>query len=139
MMAIRTEHAGAKNGGGYWGKRAEAKRRCRRLRRKEDRKSIRLGKCVIDIVLFDEVKLLEQFEQVSAKSVESKIISTVTQIMMSTDREAVKAKILAPGVPVYEADPAHPGKVIRIMPDGTRASGRVKDGVFAPSPVRAAR
>ena len=43
MMAIRTEHAGAKNGGGYWGKRAEAKRRCRRLRRKEDRKSIRRG------------------------------------------------------------------------------------------------
>jgi len=139
MMAIRTEHAGAKNGGGYWGKRAEAKSRCRRLRRKEDRKSIRLGKCVIDIVLFDEVKLLEQFEQVSAKSVESKIISTVTQIMMSPDREAVKAKILAPGVPVYEADPDHPGKVIRIMPDGTRTSGRVKDGVFAPSPVRAAR
>ena len=43
MMAIRTEHAGAKNGGGYWGKRAEAKRRCRRLRRKEDRLSILLG------------------------------------------------------------------------------------------------
>ena len=64
MMAIRTEHAGAKNGGGYWGKRAEAKSRCRRLRRKEDRKSIRLGKGVIDIVLFDEVKLLEQFEDV---------------------------------------------------------------------------
>jgi hypothetical protein len=46
MMATRTEHAGAKNGGGYWGKRAEAKRRCRRLRRKEDR----------------IVKLLEQLE-----------------------------------------------------------------------------
>jgi hypothetical protein len=43
MMATKTEHAGAKNGGGYWGKRAEAKRRCRRLRRKEDRKSIRRG------------------------------------------------------------------------------------------------
>lgn len=40
MMATRTEHAGAKNGGGYWGKRAEAKRRCRRLRRKEDRNKL---------------------------------------------------------------------------------------------------
>ena len=39
-MAIRTEHAGAKNGGGYWGKRAEEKRRCRRLRRKEDRNKL---------------------------------------------------------------------------------------------------
>ena len=43
MMAIKTEHAGAKNGGGYWGKRAEAKRRSKRLRRKEERKSIRRG------------------------------------------------------------------------------------------------
>jgi len=64
MMAIRTEHAGAKNGGGYWGTRAEAKSRCRRLRRIEDRKSIRLGKGVIGIVPFDEVKFLEQFEDV---------------------------------------------------------------------------
>jgi len=43
MMAIKTEHAGAKNGGGYWGKRAEAKRRSRRLRRKEGRKAIFRG------------------------------------------------------------------------------------------------
>ena len=43
MMATKTELAGAKNGGGYWGKREEAKRRSRRLRRKEDRKSIRRG------------------------------------------------------------------------------------------------
>ena len=39
-MATKTEHAGAKNGGGYWGKRAEAKRRCKQLRRKEARKSV---------------------------------------------------------------------------------------------------
>jgi hypothetical protein len=43
MMAAKTEHAGAKNGGGYWGKRAEAKNRCKRLRRKEDRKSVLKG------------------------------------------------------------------------------------------------
>jgi hypothetical protein len=92
----------------------------------------------------EEVKVLKEnlpffLKQVSAQSVESKIVSTLTQIMMSPDREAVKAKILAPGVPVYEADPAHLGKVIRIMPDGTRASGRVKDGLFTPSPAHAAR
>jgi hypothetical protein len=33
MPKIKTEHAGAKNGGGYWGKREEAKRVTRRLRR----------------------------------------------------------------------------------------------------------
>ena len=43
MMATKTEHAGAKNGGGFWGKRAEAKNRARRLRRKEDRTSVLRG------------------------------------------------------------------------------------------------
>ena len=85
MMAIRTEHAGAKNGGGYWGKRTEAKSRCRRLRRKEDQKSIRLGKGVIDIVLFDEVKLLEQLEdlvlgEMARKSLKEKGGITLEQL-----------------------------------------------------------
>ena len=85
MMAIRTEHVGAKNGGGYWGKRAEAKSRCRRLRRKEDRKSIRLGKGVIDIVPFDEEKLLEQFEdlvlgEMARKSLKEKGGITLEQL-----------------------------------------------------------
>ncbi len=34
---IKTEHAGAKNGGGYWGKRAEAKKVTKRKRRKADK------------------------------------------------------------------------------------------------------
>lgn len=38
---IKTEHAGAKNGGGYWGRRAEAKRRCRSLRRQRDANAVR--------------------------------------------------------------------------------------------------
>ena len=85
MMAIRTEHSGAKNGGGYWGKRAEAKSRCRRLRRKEDRKSICLGKDVIDIVPFDEVKLQEQFEdlvlgEMARKSLKEKGGITLEQL-----------------------------------------------------------
>ena len=85
MMAIRTEHAGAKNGGGYWGMRAEAKSRCRRLRRKEDRKSIRLGKGVIDIVPFDEEKLLEQVEdlvlgEMARKSLKEKGGITLEQL-----------------------------------------------------------
>ena len=35
-MTIKTEHAGAKNSGGYWGKRVEAKRRSKKARRGED-------------------------------------------------------------------------------------------------------
>lgn len=90
MMAIRTEHAGAKNGGGYWGKRAEAKSRCRRLRRKEDRKSIRLGKGVIDIVPFDEVKLQEQFEDLVLGEMARKSLNEKGGITLEQLRKKLK-------------------------------------------------
>lgn len=37
---IKTGHAGAKNGGGYWGKRVDAKERSRKLRRGDDKEAI---------------------------------------------------------------------------------------------------
>ena len=40
-MAIKTEHAGAKNGGGYYGLRVDAKRISKRLRRAESRRLAR--------------------------------------------------------------------------------------------------
>jgi len=39
-MTIKTEHAGAKNGGGYWGKREEAKRKSSKVRRAQDRSAV---------------------------------------------------------------------------------------------------
>lgn len=38
---IKTEHAGAKNRGGYYGKREEAKRVCRSKRRANSKREIR--------------------------------------------------------------------------------------------------
>lgn len=40
-MKIKTEHAGAKNGGGAWEPREEVKRVSRKLRRANDRRLIR--------------------------------------------------------------------------------------------------
>jgi len=37
---IKTEHAGAKNGGGYWGLRVDAKERSRKLRRSHDKDTV---------------------------------------------------------------------------------------------------
>jgi len=39
-----TEHAGAKNGGGYWGPRAEAKTASNKGRRANDRKAVKAGR-----------------------------------------------------------------------------------------------
>jgi hypothetical protein len=38
---IKTEHNGAKNGGGYWGQRLIAKKASSRIRRQNDKKEIR--------------------------------------------------------------------------------------------------
>lgn len=45
---VETEHAGAKNGGGFYGPRADAKRISNTLRRRADREAARspLGECV---------------------------------------------------------------------------------------------
>lgn len=40
-MTIKTEHSGAKNGGGFWGRRIEAKEVSNILRRREDVEEIR--------------------------------------------------------------------------------------------------
>ncbi len=40
MASIKTEHNGAKNGGGYWGTRAVAKKISKRLRRIAGKKDI---------------------------------------------------------------------------------------------------
>jgi phage gp46-like protein len=38
---VKTEHGGAKNGGGYWGPRTEAKKVSKKLRRLRAKKEIR--------------------------------------------------------------------------------------------------
>ncbi|MCH8497439.1 MAG: hypothetical protein LAT63_03100 [Marinobacter sp.] len=42
-MTVKTEHSGAKNGGGYWGTRLEAKTRSRIARRKQSRNATQTG------------------------------------------------------------------------------------------------
>jgi hypothetical protein len=43
MRKTKTDHSGAKNGGGYWGKRAEAKQISKKLRRASAKKDITIA------------------------------------------------------------------------------------------------
>lgn len=43
MRKLKSEHAGAKNGGGHYGRREEAKRLSRRQRREDAKRAIREG------------------------------------------------------------------------------------------------
>ena len=40
-MAIKANHNGAKNGGGHWGTRENAKKLSKRIRRNDDKKAIK--------------------------------------------------------------------------------------------------
>jgi len=42
VKSIKTEHSGAKNGGGYWGTRAAAKRRSKKRRRLVDKQTTKI-------------------------------------------------------------------------------------------------
>lgn len=44
-MAIKTEHSGAKNGGGFWGKRNDAKEVSNHLRREADKLETKAVPC----------------------------------------------------------------------------------------------
>lgn len=102
---------------------------------------VKIGQAIEAILGTAEIKALKehlgQFARTATVGdVESKVVSAVARVMATQDREGVKARIAGSGVPIYQADPDHAGRVVRILPDGTRASGRVKDGVFVPSPTR---
>jgi hypothetical protein len=48
MKTLKTEHGGAKNGGGYWGTREEAKRQSRKSRRLIDKSVARSDEASAD-------------------------------------------------------------------------------------------
>jgi hypothetical protein len=58
------------------------------------------------------------------------------RIAVSPDRGAAKAVIGKSGKPVYAGDPAHPGMVVQVLPDGTRRLGRMQGRRFVAAEER---
>jgi hypothetical protein len=105
---------------------------------------VKIGQAVEALLGTAEVKVLKEnlqaiIRQASAEGVKAKIISSLNQLMISPNRESVRARILAHGGPVFQADPSHPGRVVRIKPDGTRKTGRIKEGAFISAKARSGR
>ena len=48
MKKLKTEHGGAKNGGGFWGTRAVAKKISKKARREDAKRHIRKGEQLWD-------------------------------------------------------------------------------------------
>jgi hypothetical protein len=105
---------------------------------------VKIGQAVEALLGTAEVRVLKEnlrtiVRQAGAEEVQAKIVSSINRLMASPSRESVRARVLAHGAPVFEADPSHPGRVVRIMPDGTRTTGRIKKGSFVPAAARSGR
>ncbi len=105
---------------------------------------VKIGRAVEALLATAEVNALKEnlqtiVRRAGAEGVKAKILSSISRLMTSPVRESVQERILARGGPVFQADLSNPGKVIRIMPDGTRATGRIKEGTFVPATARSGR
>jgi hypothetical protein len=60
-------------------------------------------------------------------------------IVTSVDRARVTDKLRQRGKPSYETDPADPGRVVRIDPDGTRTPGHFENRRFVPASTPATK
>jgi hypothetical protein len=64
------------------------------------------------------------------KARKREILALLDESAHSSDRTALKQKLLGTGQPVYTPDPEHPGLLVRIEPDGTRTPGRLEGRTF---------
>lgn len=67
---------------------------------------------------------------------------TLESIAASSDRTSALKKIQANSKPMYGSDPAFPGRIVRVNPDGTRTPGKFENRRFVPAaalPVSAAQ
>jgi len=103
---------------------------------------VKLGKAVEAALGSSEIRAVKENARAFSRGttvvegVKEKILSSLNQLILSPDRTSVKAGIMSGGVPVYQYDPANPGRVIQINPDGSRVSGHIKDGSFVPVETR---
>jgi hypothetical protein len=58
------------------------------------------------------------------------------RLVEDTDREMVKARIRASGMPIYATDPERPGAIVEVKADGTRTTGHLRGRRFVPAPAK---
>jgi hypothetical protein len=102
---------------------------------------VKLGKAVEAALVSSEIRAVKENSRVLSRGTAGdgmleKILSSLNRLIISPDRTSVKAGIMAAGVPVYQSDPANPGRIIRINPDRSRVSGNIRNGSFVPAETR---
>lgn len=98
----------------------------------------KLGRAVEAALKYPEISALKKsggdlklaFAEQSARD---SVFQTLESIAASTDRTVVQKRIRDSGKPIYGSDPAFPGMVVRIAPDGTRTPGHFEHRKFVPA------
>ena len=101
-----------------------------------------LGRAVEAMVAYRDVLALKRVGEalpIPAYVRREEVHDVLASLVEDVDRERVKARIRAAGVPVYATDPERPGTIIEIRADGTRASGHMKERRFVPAPRKSTR
>ena len=100
-----------------------------------------LGRAIETLVTYRDVLALKRAGQtlplpafVRAEEVDALLLG----VAADPARDSVKARIRGDGGPVYAVDPHHPGRIVRIEPDGTRTSGRFQHRQFVAAPAASA-
>lgn len=92
-----------------------------------------LGRAVEVMMAYRDVLALKRLGEalpIPAHVAREDVHDLLIALMPDSDREDVKARIHAPGIPVYTADPAQPGKIVEVRADGTRTPGHLEGRRF---------
>jgi hypothetical protein len=92
-----------------------------------------LGRAVEAMMAYGDVLALKKLGAtlpVPVRVPREAIQDLLVALTPESDRESVKARIRAPGTPIYTTDASHPGKIVEVRPDGTRTPGQLENRRF---------
>ncbi len=94
----------------------------------------KLGRAVESLLTSKDAAGLKTLTGQAPQAVrERQIIKLLDAFSVRSERTPALEKIHASGNPVYGTDPAYPGRIVRIDPDGTRTPGRFVKRRFVPA------
>jgi hypothetical protein len=84
----------------------------------------KLGRVAEAVFAHDRIRLLKETGRVQD------IDTLLAKVDSPEGRELAKAEIARQGSPIYGTDPAHPGLIVRKLPDGTKHLGKFVNRQF---------
>jgi len=100
-----------------------------------------LGRAVEVLAAYREVLALKRAGQalpIPTFVRREEVHDLLARLVEDTNREEVKARIRAGGMPLYSTEPGHPSMIVEVQADGTRTPGHLKGRQFVPARGRSA-